>query len=91
MPALLPKKDVNACDDCGTELVIRKDDRKKPIMERQKIYADQTEPIIDFYRNETDTEVIDFEPKKGRRDFPQVKLLLGSHLIAPTIDGEKLD
>ena len=34
MPALLPKKDVGSCDDCGTELIIRKDDRKKPIMER---------------------------------------------------------
>ena len=79
MKPLLPKKKVDECDDCtGVKLVIREDDTEAVIRDRQKIYKDQTEPIIDFYRKEAkgETLVVDFEAKKGVDDYPAVKKIL---------------
>jgi adenylate kinase len=40
------------CDGCGGELVQREDDKAEVIKRRLEVYAEQTEPIISFYRNE---------------------------------------
>jgi adenylate kinase len=38
------------CDKCGKELIIRPDDAPEAIKNRLKVYYDQTEPLIDYYR-----------------------------------------
>ena len=48
-------------------------------MERLEIYKEKTEPILDFYRGQSETKVIDFEAKKGVGDFPELKEILASH------------
>ena len=40
----------NACGACGGELYQREDDKEEVIANRLKVYADQTAPIIAFYR-----------------------------------------
>ncbi|MBQ8605458.1 MAG: adenylate kinase [Clostridia bacterium] len=45
-----PSKDNKTCDGCGTELVIRKDDKPETVLERLKIYHDQTEPLKAYYK-----------------------------------------
>jgi adenylate kinase len=40
------------CDGCGSELIQREDDKAEVIKRRLEVYAEQTEPIISFYRNE---------------------------------------
>ena len=40
------------CDKCGGELYQRPDDSEEVIANRLAVYADQTAPIISFYRNE---------------------------------------
>lgn len=47
-----PPKKEGICDNCGTELVQRADDKPETVLERLKTYHDQTQPLIDFYRNE---------------------------------------
>lgn len=47
-----PKED-NKCDNDGTELIIRNDDQEEVVLNRLGVYHEQTEPIIDFYRNES--------------------------------------
>lgn len=47
-----PPKQEGICDNCGTELVQRADDKPETVLERLKTYHDQTQPLIDFYRNE---------------------------------------
>lgn len=47
-----PPKKEGICDNCGTELVQRADDRPETVQERLKTYHEQTQPLIDFYRNE---------------------------------------
>lgn len=41
------------CDKCGGELIIRPDDAPEAIKNRLKVYYDQTEPLIDYYRKKT--------------------------------------
>jgi adenylate kinase len=44
-----PKKDA-VCDDCGTALVQRDDDREEVVRERMRTYRAKTAPLIEFYR-----------------------------------------
>ena len=37
------------CDQCGAELVLRKDDAPETVLERLNIYHDQTEPLKGYY------------------------------------------
>ena len=37
------------CDDCGGELVQRKDDAPETVLERLKVYHDETEPLKSYY------------------------------------------
>ena len=40
------------CDKCGGELYQRTDDSVEVIQNRLSVYAEQTKPIINFYREE---------------------------------------
>ncbi len=46
---LKPKVD-GVCDRCQGELYQRKDDSEEVILNRLKVYHDQTSPLIDFYQ-----------------------------------------
>lgn len=74
MEALLPKKDIHKCDKCDVKLVVRDDDKESIIKERMEIYKKQTEPILEFYKDET--KVINFEAKKGINDYPKIRDLI---------------
>ena len=37
------------CDACGGELVQRKDDAPETVLERLKIYHEETEPLKSYY------------------------------------------
>lgn len=37
------------CDNCGSELIQRKDDTLETVTNRLKVYVNQTKPLIDFY------------------------------------------
>ncbi len=45
-----PKKD-GICDRCGGELIRRADDVPETIRERLSVYHNQTEPLIEFYKD----------------------------------------
>lgn len=46
-----PKKE-GICDNCGTELVIRDDDKPETVLNRLNVYHTSTQPLIDFYKNQ---------------------------------------
>ena len=48
---IMPKED-GLCDKCKTPLIQRKDDKPETIKERLKVYHDQTEPLIKFYKDQ---------------------------------------
>ncbi|MBQ7549495.1 MAG: adenylate kinase [Clostridia bacterium] len=43
-----PEKE-GICDNCGAELMQRKDDHPDTVLERLTVYHDQTEPLKDYY------------------------------------------
>ncbi len=45
-----PPREPGRCDACGGELVQRQDDQEETIRKRLQVYADQTAPLIDYYR-----------------------------------------
>lgn len=44
-------KTENICDKCGTELIIRSDDKPETVQDRLNVYHKQTEPLIRYYEN----------------------------------------
>lgn len=44
-----PEKE-GVCNACGGDLVIRKDDEPATVLERLKVYHEQTEPLKDYYK-----------------------------------------
>jgi len=47
-----PSVGVDKCPTCGGEVYQREDDKAEVITRRLEVYAEQTAPIISFYRNE---------------------------------------
>lgn len=45
----IPPKQEGVCDSCGSELVLRDDDRPETVQNRLKVYHDQTQPLIAYY------------------------------------------
>ena len=45
----LPSKDNVHCDKCGAKLILRKDDEPATVVNRLKIYHEQTQPLESFY------------------------------------------
>lgn len=54
-----PSKKPGICDREGCKLIIRKDDEPETILARLKTYHEQTEPLIDFYKQRGKLAVID--------------------------------
>ena len=45
----VPPKKEGICDVCGSELVLRDDDKPETVKNRLNVYHEQTQPLIDFY------------------------------------------
>lgn len=45
----VPPKKEGICDTCGSELVLRDDDKPETVKKRLDVYHEQTQPLIDFY------------------------------------------
>ncbi len=58
----LPPKKAGVCDKCGGELIQRKDDEPASIAERLKVYAENTQPLIDWYKAKGLLKNIDAAP-----------------------------
>lgn len=44
-------KTENVCDKCGSELIIRSDDKPETVQDRLNVYHKQTEPLISYYKS----------------------------------------
>lgn len=47
----IPPKAEGICDTCGGELVLRDDDKPETVEKRLSVYHEQTQPLIDYYKN----------------------------------------
>ena len=46
-----PESELEACRKAGGQLIQRDDDNEETISHRLKVYTEQTEPLIDYYRD----------------------------------------
>ncbi|MCR4926058.1 MAG: adenylate kinase [Clostridiales bacterium] len=47
------------CDSCGAELIQRKDDHPDTVLDRLKVYHEQTEPLKDFYEKKGKLRIVE--------------------------------
>lgn len=45
----IPPRQEGVCDTCGSGLVLREDDKPETVLNRLKVYHEQTQPLIEFY------------------------------------------
>ena len=48
----IPPKKEGICDECGSELVIRDDDKPETVKNRLATYHEQTQPLVDYYKKQ---------------------------------------
>jgi len=72
----VPPKQENICDKCGSELILRDDDKPETVLNRLKVYHEQTQPLIDYYTAKGILKTVD-----GTKDmndvFADITAILG--------------
>jgi len=48
----IPPKKEGICDNCGSQLVLRDDDKPETVQTRLDVYHEQTQPLIDYYKKQ---------------------------------------
>lgn len=54
-----PTKAEGICDACGAQTVLRDDDKPETVQKRLTVYHDQTQPLIDYYKNQNILKSVD--------------------------------
>ncbi len=57
-----PPKSEGKCDKCGTDLVLRDDDKPETVKNRLTVYHNETEPLKDFYAKRGNLKSVDNQP-----------------------------
>ena len=55
----VPPRKEGICDVCGSELVLRDDDKPETVKNRLNVYHEQTQPLIDFYTEKGVLKTVD--------------------------------
>ncbi len=55
----IPPKKEGICDKCGSELILRDDDKPETVKKRLEVYHEQTQPLIDYYIDEGVLRTVD--------------------------------
>lgn len=61
-----PPEEAGVCDECGGELVQREDDTEETARERLEVFEENTEPVIEHFREEGVLEEVDGEATPDR-------------------------
>lgn len=55
----VPPKKEGICDNCGSGLILRDDDKPETVKNRLSVYHKQTQPLIDFYNGKGVLRTVD--------------------------------
>jgi adenylate kinase len=55
----VPPKKEGICDKCGSELILRDDDKPETVKNRLAVYHEQTQPLIEYYNNKKILHTVD--------------------------------
>jgi len=59
-----PPEEAGVCDECGGPLERREDDTPEAIRARLETYHEETEPVVEFYREQTDVPVVEIDGER---------------------------
>ena len=71
-----PTKTEGVCDACGNATVLRDDDKPETVQKRLTVYHDQTQPLIDYYREQNILKTVD-GTKALEEVFSDIVAILG--------------
>ncbi len=57
-----PPRTEGICDNCGSELTVRKDDAPETVRNRLEVYHRETEPLLDFYAERGKLKTVKNQP-----------------------------
>ena len=73
-----PTKVEGICDVCGEALILRDDDKPETVKNRLNVYHEQTQPLIDYYKNEG--ILVEVDGTKNMDDvFADICKVIGVH------------
>ena len=73
----IPPKTEGVCDRCGSELILRDDDKAETVKNRLHVYHEQTQPLIDYYTEKGVLRTVD--GTKDMKDvFEEIVNILGA-------------
>ena len=72
----LPPKAEGICDSCGSELVLRDDDKPETVLTRLSVYHEQTQPLIEYYEKAGALKTVD-GTVSADEVFAEIKACLG--------------
>lgn len=75
-----PPKVDDKDDVTGEDLVVRPDDEESTVRKRLGIYHEQTKPLVDYYKNESDTGNCQYHKLDGTQAVESVSEQLGELL-----------
>ena len=71
-----PTKTEGVCDACGNATVLRDDDKPETVQNRLSVYHDQTQPLIDYYKEQNILKTVD-GTKPMNEVFADIVAILG--------------
>lgn len=72
----IPPKKEGICDKCGSELILRDDDKPETVLHRLEVYHNQTQPLIEYYEGQGKLRTVD-GTKLMEDVFGQILKILG--------------
>ena len=74
----IPPKKEGICDICGSSLILRDDDKPETVKHRLDVYHEQTQPLIDYYKNMGTLREVDGTVSMDEV-FAQITAILGEN------------
>ncbi|MCC5879329.1 MAG: adenylate kinase [Idiomarina sp.] len=68
-----PPKEDGKDDVTGDDLIVRKDDKEETVRHRLSVYHEQTEPLVSYYQNLAEQNVVKYHKVDGTKDVNDIK------------------
>lgn len=75
-----PPKEEGKDDITGDDLIQRKDDKAEVVLDRLKVYHDQTAPLVDYYKTEAKTSDVKYCTIDGTQPIDHVQSCIKAEL-----------
>ena len=68
-----PPQEEGKDDVTGDDLIVREDDKEATVRHRLSVYHEQTEPLVSYYQNLAEQNVVKYHKVDGTKDVNEIK------------------